>query len=320
MSKVLITDYVHPKLITQLEELGYEPIYEQGFDPNTISEVIDDLTGVIINSKIKMTAAVIAKADKLKFIGRLGSGLEIIDLEAAKSRGIAVINTPSGNCNAVAEHAIGMLLALSNKLLSADSEVRRSMWNREAHRGTEISERRVGIIGYGHTGQAFARRLRGFDPTIVYYDPYVTQIASDVAHNERVDMSMIYNCDIISFHVPLTDETKHMLDADFIEKCTCCPIIINTSRGQVGHTNALINGLTNGQLSGACLDVFENEKPHTYSEDEQNMYNALFSMQNVVVSPHIAGWTHQSLLGIADVLLNRIKRLHQDVDVETSTN
>jgi len=309
MSKVLITDYVHPKLITQLEELGYIPIYKQGFDPNTISEVIHDLTGVIINSKIKMTSAVIEKGVNLKFIGRLGSGLEIIDLEAARKANIAVINTPSGNCNAVAEHAIGMLLTLQNKLLSADAEVRRSIWNREYHRGTEISDKKVGVIGFGHTGQAFARRLRGFNPTLVYYDPYVTSIADDVNHYESVDMSSIYKCDIISFHVPLTDETKYMLNADFIEKCTEKPIIINTSRGQVVDTKALVEGLQSRQISGACLDVFENEKPHTYSEIERNTHNSLFSMANVVVSPHIAGWTHQSLEGISDVLLNRISQL-----------
>ena len=170
MSKVLVTDYVHPKLITQLEELGNEVLYERGFNPEKISEVIGDLTGVVINSKIKMTAEVIAKAKKLKFIGRLGSGLEIIDLIAAEEAGIAVINTPEGNCNAVAEHAIGMLLSLSNKLMQADEEVRQFQWNREANRGVEISGKKIGIIGYGHTGQAFARRLRGFDPELYYYD------------------------------------------------------------------------------------------------------------------------------------------------------
>lgn len=309
MSKVLITDYVHPKLITQLEELGYEIIYKQGFDPNTISEVIHDLTGVIINSKIKMTSSVIEKGIKLKFIGRLGSGLEIIDLEAAKKADIAVINTPSGNCNAVAEHAIGMLLTLQNKLLSADSEVRRSIWNREDHRGTEISDKKIGIIGFGHTGQAFARRLRGFNPSLVYNDPYVTRIAQDVSQYKSVDITSIYNCDIISFHLPLTIETKHMLNADFIKKCTEKPVIINTSRGQVIDTKVLIEGLESGQISGACLDVFENEKPHTFSKNERNMYNTLFSMANVVVSPHIAGWTHQSLEGISDVLLDKISRL-----------
>ena len=308
MSKVLVTDYVHPKLITQLEELGNEVLYERGFNPEKISEVIGDLTGVVINSKIKMTAEVIAKAKRLKFIGRLGSGLEIIDLIAAEEAGIAVINTPEGNCNAVAGHAIGMLLSLSNKLMQADAEVRQFQWNREANRGVEISGKKIGIIGYGHTGQAFARRLRGFDPELYYYDPYVTNIADDVAHNQRVGLDQIYNCDIISFHVPLTDETKYMCNSDFLEKITQKPVIINTSRGKVVETKALLNGLKNDILFGACIDVFENEKPQNYSKEEQNMYKMLFSLPNVVVSPHIAGWTHQSLERIANVLLNKVAK------------
>jgi len=306
MSKVLITDYVHPKLITQLEVLGYEPIYKQGFDPDKIAVVISELTGVIINSKIKMTAAVIEKATQLRFIGRLGSGLEIIDLVAAKQAGIAVINTPEGNCNAVGEHAVGMLLTLSNNLLRADREVRDLIWRREAHRGIEISGEKVGIIGFGHTGQAFARRLRGFDPAIVYYDPYVINIEEDVSHFQSVDLSAIWDCDIISFHVPLTSETQHMLDKTFVSNCSQQPIVINTSRGQVIDTKELIVGLENGQISGACLDVFENEKPEKYTTEDNSLYKSLFSKPNVVVSPHIAGWTDQSLERISDVLLDKI--------------
>lgn len=311
MSKVLITDYVHPKLITQLEVLGYEPIYKQGFDPEKIIDVISDLTGVVINSKIKMTAAVIEKATLLKFIGRLGSGLEIIDLDAAAKAGIAVINTPSGNCNAVGEHAVGMLLALTNNLLHADREVRELVWRREVQRGIEISGKTIGIIGFGHTGQSFARRLRGFEPHIVYYDPYLQDenISEDVSHFTSVDLSTIYNSDIISFHVPLTSETNHMMDENFINNCSQKPIIINTSRGKVIDTKALIIGLEKVKISGACLDVFENEKPNNYTEQELEMYNRLFSMPNVVVSPHIAGWTHQSLDRITDVLLSKIRAL-----------
>jgi D-3-phosphoglycerate dehydrogenase len=306
MSKVLVTDYVHPKLITQLEELGYEVLYDRQFNPEKIIDVVPDLAGIIINSKIKMTSEVINEGKNLKFIGRLGSGLEIIDLDAAERAGIAVINTPEGNCNAVAEHAIGMLLSLSNKLIIADAEVRQLQWNREANRGIEISGKKIGIIGFGHTGQAFARRIRGFDPDVYYYDPYVTKIADDVSNHRKVGLDQIYNCDIISFHVPLTAETKHMLDIEFVNNTTQKPIIINTSRGKVVSTDALLMGLKEGKLSGACIDVFENEKPHNYSKEEQIIYEQLFSLPNVVVSPHIAGWTHQSLERIATVLLNKL--------------
>lgn len=311
MSKVLITDYVHPKLITQLRILGYEPIYERGFEPQEIGKIIPDLTGVVINSKIKMTADVISKARQLRFIGRLGSGLEIIDLEAAMRANIQVINTPSGNCNAVGEHAVGMLLSLANNLVKAHSEVKQMIWKREENRGIEISGSKVGIIGFGHTGQAFARRLSGFNPIISYYDPYVTKIADDVSHHSRVDISTIFSCDIISFHVPLTEETKHMLNHNFIDNCKSQPIIINTSRGKVVNTQALNDGLESKKLSGACLDVFENEKPSSYSKEDNLTYKQLFSYRNVVLSPHIAGWTYQSLEKIADVLLTKIKSLQK---------
>ena len=311
MSMVLITDYVHPKLITQLRIMGYEPIYERGYDPKEIGNIIPDLTGVIINSKIRMTADVISKAKQLRFIGRLGSGLEIIDLEAAAAANIKVINTPSGNCNAVGEHAVGMLLSLANNLIKAHSEVQQMIWKREENRGIEISGSKVGIIGFGHTGQAFARRLSGFNPIISYYDPYVTKIAEDVSHHNGVDMSTIFSSDIISFHVPLTSETKHMLNYNFIDNCKAQPIIINTSRGKVVDTQALIDGLESKKLSGACLDVFENEKPSSYSKEDISTYNRLFSFNNVVLSPHIAGWTHQSLEKIADVLITKIQSLQK---------
>lgn len=310
MRKVLITDYVHPKLKPGLEDLGYTVEYIPDFEANKLEEYIRELEGIIINSKIKMTQAVMDKAPQLKFIGRLGSGLEIIDLEYAKTKNIHVINSPEGNRNAVAEHAMGMLLTLSNNLLRSDSEVRKHEWNREQNRGFEILGLKVGLIGFGNTGQALAKKLSGFGCQVFFYDPYVAYNPEILPEVHKLDLLEIQNqCDIISFHVPLNETTKLMVDEQFIENCKSGVIFINTSRGKVMDTKALNKGLLTNKIGGLCIDVFENEKPQTYSESEKLMYDELFSHENVVVSPHIAGWTHQSLERISDVLLNKIGKV-----------
>ncbi len=308
--KVLITDYVHSKLKPGLEALGYDVTYIPKFNPQSLKDYIDNLEGIIINSKIKMTKEVINQAKQLRFIGRLGSGLEIIDQEAARERGIAVINSPEGNRNAVAEHALGMLLALKNNLIKADREVRSWQWNREANRGNEIDGTTIGIVGFGNTGQAFVKKLAGFDVQLKIYDPYIDPFPTQFK-TFRVDSlaELANSADIISFHIPYNSETHHILDAKFIAQSKKGIIYINTSRGKIVHTQDLIDGLLSGHVGGVCLDVLENEKPETYSPEEQKVYNKLFSLPNIVVSPHVAGWTHQSLEKISNVLLEKIGRL-----------
>jgi len=310
MAKVLVSDYVHPKLISGLEGMGYTVEYLKDFSPTNLMEVIPGLTGIIINSKIKMTSKVLDAAKQLKFIGRLGSGLEIIDCPYAKQKGIHVFNSPEGNRNAVAEHALGMLLTLSNNLLQSDREVRQKIWNREKNRGFEIDGLSIGLIGFGNTGQAFAKKLRGFDVELAFNDPYLDPIPEEFSDLSRLSLEEIQETsDIISFHLPLTPETKGLVDENFFNQCKSDLIIINTSRGKVIQTESLLQGLDSGKIKGACLDVFENEKPQKYSEIEEIAYDKLFSMPNVVLSPHIAGWTHQSLERIATVLLDKISSI-----------
>jgi len=307
MKKALVTDYVHPNLITELEDRGYVVDYDRSITLPQVATIIEQYDGIIVNSKIKMMPAMLDRASKLKWIGRLGSGLEIIDLPYAKEKGIHVINTPEGNRNAVAEHAMGMLLALSNNLLRADREVRELQWYREQNRGWELMGKTVGIIGLGNTGSKLAMKLSSWELNIISYDKYKPDTTEQLPFVERVRLAdILQRSDIISLHLPLTPETRHMVDAQFLQKCREGAVIINTSRGGVVDTLALVESLENGHLGGACLDVFENEKPNTYSKAESNTYKRLYACDNVILSPHVAGWTHESLARIAKVMVEKL--------------
>jgi len=307
MQKILITDDVHPSLITGFEEAGYEVKYDPTISLQDVHQQIEPYSGIIINTKVKMDKALIDKAPNLKFVGRLGSGLDIIDLPYAAEKGIQIVNSPEGNRNAVAEHAIGMLLALMNKMMQGDPEVRNFHWDREKNRGREISNLTVGIIGFGHTGSTFAKRLRGFDMKILAYDKYKEDYTKNLPYVKQARLEEIQNdADIISFHLPLTAETLHLVDKDFLQLCKKGVVIINTSRGKVLKTQDLINFLENGMVGGACLDVYENEKTHTYTIEEKNMYKALFMLPNIVLTPHVAGWTIESKQRIAETLLDKL--------------
>lgn len=312
MKKALVTDYVHATLISGLEERGYEVHYDRSVDMSVLPSIIHRYEMAVINSKIKMFSDMIDKAETLKYICRLGSGLEIIDLKYAAEKGIHVINTPSGNNNAVAEHAMGMLLALSNNLIRSDKEVRAQQWNRELNRGWELKGKTIGIIGFGHTGSQFAKKMSSWELDVISYDKYRTEYGSEWDFVERVTLEDILNrSDIISLHLPLTEEVLHLVNEEFINRCKDKVVIINTSRGKVIKTIDLVKALENGKIGGACLDVFENEKPHTYSLSETNTYKRLYAMHNTVLSPHVAGWTCESLENIAKVMLAKYDELNQ---------
>lgn len=307
--KVLVTNKVHPLLITGLENLGYHVDYELETTNESIRNVIHGYAGVIINSKIKADKAFLNKGKKLKFIGRLGSGLEIIDIQYAAQLGIDVFNSPEGNCDAVAEHAIGMLLSLVNNLHVANEEVKAFQWHREKNRGIELGGKTIGIVGFGHTGQALAKKLQGWGMKILVHDIYKSYLPEGFSFVEQVGIKKIQEkADIISFHLPLSSETQDFCNFNFIEGCENQIIIVNTSRGSVVDTQAIATAIQNGKILGACLDVFENEKCATYTEEEHEMYRALFESPQVVVSPHIAGWTQESLEKIAQVLLKKIEK------------
>ena len=307
MKKVLVTDGVHPILIKELESAGFVCDYYPKIKLEKVHDMIAPYQGIIINSKIIFDKILFDKATNLKFIGRLGSGLEIIDLEYAKEKGVRVHSAPEGNRNAVAEHVLGMLLSLFNKLNQADREVRDKHWDREKNRGRELMGCTVGIIGFGHTGKRFAQKLAGMEVQVVAYDKYKTGYANDLEYVKETTLEeVVSTSDVISFHLPLNPETKHYANASFFQNCKEGVVLLNTSRGNVIKTNDLYEALQNGKVGGAALDVFENEKPETYSKEELTLYNKLFTLSNTIFSPHVAGWTIESKKRLAEVLLKKI--------------
>ncbi len=307
MKKVLVTDGVHPSLIEELELAGYECDYHPKIKLEKVHEMIEPYVGIIINSKIIFDKALFDKAKNLQFIGRLGSGLEIIDLEYAKVRKVRVHSAPEGNRNAVAEHVLGMLLSLFNKLNQADQEVRAKLWDREKNRGRELMGCTVGIIGFGNTGRRFSDKLTGMEVQVLAYDKYKTNYADNLKHVKETTLNeVIASSDVISFHLPLNPETKHFADSKFFSNCKEGVVLLNTSRGNVIKTVDLYAALQSGKVGGAALDVFENEKPETYSKEELSLYDKLFTLPNTIFSPHVAGWTTESKKRLAEVLLKKI--------------
>ena len=303
---VLITDYVHPVLLEGLHSLGVTTTYAPEMSREEMEEVLPFYKGVVINTRCAIDRAALVSSPNLRWIARLGSGLDIIDLEAAKELGVVVFSAPEGNAQAVAEHAIGMLLSLSNKLVSADQSVRDGQWLREQHRGWEISGKTIGIIGYGNNGSAFGRLWKGWDVRVLTYDKYLENYGSGNVQEVALEI-LLAQADIISLHIPLTPETKEMVNMAFLEKCKRGCILINTSRGKNLNLRDVSEALKSGQLGGVCLDVFPFEPPMAGPDDFKQVFAELCLMNNVVMSPHVAGWTVESKRKIAEVLVGKIR-------------
>ncbi len=305
---MLFIDTAHDELALRLEKQGFECCCFKGFQRDDYLEIAHQYVGIIIRSKIKLDQEFLMECKNLKFIGRVGAGMENIDSVFAERNGIACLNAPEGNRDAVAEQAIGMLLILFNNLITADNEVRRRVWIREGNRGYEIGGKTIGIIGYGNTGMAMAKKLSGFDATVLAYDKYKKNY-SDKYVTES-DMTTIFNeCDIVSLHVPLTEETEFMVNASFIKSFKNNIYIINTSRGKVLKTIDLVDMLDNGKVLGACLDVLEYEGLSFETIELPSEFDSLIAKKNVVLSPHIAGWTHESNYKMATTITDKVAKL-----------
>lgn len=308
--KILITDFVHPVLIEQLNEVG-EVTYEPDISYEKVLLEAPSFQGLVINSKVKATAEMIANCPDLEFIARLGSGLDIIDLPACKKAGVRVLSAPQGNANAVAEHALAMILSLFNTLEQAHREVAYHHWDRESVRGIELDGRVVGVIGCGNNGSAFVKKLRGFDVEVLIYDKYKPTLG-DFHPRQKVtsQAEVIERSDVISLHIPLTQETENMVDMNFLKRMRKSSVLVNTSRGRIVNEEDLIEILQNGHLFGACLDVFHAEKPKKYKKSDLLRMEALAQLNNCVLSPHVAGWTHESFYRIGEILGRNIKSLY----------
>ena len=302
--KVLFIDTVNPLLIQTLESANILCDTAYSKSKEEISTIIHQYDGIIIRSKFEIDKSFIDIAKKLKFIARAGSGTENIDVEYAITKNISCLNAAEGNRQAVAEHALAMILGLINNINQANQEVKKGQWNRERNRGTEISGKKIGIIGFGNNGNAFANLLRGFDVTILAYDKYKTE------YGYKTDMETIYKeADFLSLHVPLTHETKYLVNDDFISKFNKPFYLINTSRGKCVDTKALVKSLQNKKILGACLDVLEQEKMSFEKLATQNNtkdLTYLLKAKNVILTPHIAGWTKESDIKIAEILAQKI--------------
>lgn len=303
--KVIITGNAHPLLEATLTEKGYDVAYLPQITYDELFNSMADVTGLVLTTRITVDKKLIDAGPNLKWIGRLGSGLELIDIPYAESKGILCVSSPEGNRNSVAEHSLGLLLMLLNKFNIATTELHDFIWKREENRGTELSGKTVGIVGYGNTGGAFAKLLQSFDVTVLAYDKFKNDFAHDHVKEASLEQVCRYS-DVISFNVPLTADTKGMLTMELMEQMQQKPIILNASRGKVIHLPVLIEGLKKGLISGACLDVLENEKLDSYSPEEKEQLQWLLNQSNVIVTPHIAGYSHEAFLRMVTVLLKKL--------------
>lgn len=303
--KILLLDKNHPLITEQLSEKGFVLKKDFSSSYEQVLEKIHLYEGVIIRSRIPLDAHFLEKAKNLKFIARVGAGMENIDTSKAQELGIKLINSPEGNKDAVAEHVIGTLLVLMNRLFISSNEVKKGIWLREENRGEEILGKTFGIIGYGNMGKAVAKRLSGFGCKTIFYDikPNLSdEFATQVSFQELQE-----NADILSLHTPLTEDTLYMIDEKFISKMKKNFYFINTARGKNLKTSALINALKSGKIKGACLDVLEYEKTSFENLEMKNEdLEYLLNSEKAIITPHIAGWTHESKIKLAQVIVDKI--------------
>ena len=307
--QILHLDSNHPLLADELEKIGFKNHFDLESSKSEVEKKISNYFGIIIRSRISIDKVFLDNCEKLKFIARIGSGTENIDVEHAKSKNIHIISTPEGNSNAVGEHALGMLLSLTNNITSSNDEIKNRIWERESNRGFELKGKTIGLIGYGHTGKSFARKLIGLGVKIIYHDLKNIEKDDDAV---QVTLGEIKeHSDVISLHVSMTEESKGLINTDFINSCKKPFWLINTSRGNCIITKDLIEGLKSGKILGAGLDVLEYEKKSFEKLSISNNENLdyLVSSKNVIITPHIAGWTKESKIKLAEVAVKKIKKV-----------
>ncbi len=302
--KILIADHLHPAFREEAEKLGYVcddmPLVGREY----VLQILKEYAGIAIRTKFLVDREIIDAGTNLKFIARAGAGMDNVDEEYAVSKGIVCINAPEGNRDAVGEHVIGMLLSLLNNLRNADQQVRAGVWDREANRGWELKGKTIAIIGYGNNGTSFARKLSGFEVNVIAYDKYKTGFSD--AYATEVSMEQIVkHADVLSFHIPLTRETRQLFNEEYLFHFRKPIILLNASRGEIVKTQTVVDGLKNGKITAAGLDVLEIEKFPALSE--QPWFNELKESNKVILSPHVAGWSVESYRKISEVLAEKLR-------------
>jgi D-3-phosphoglycerate dehydrogenase len=303
--KIIITAPVHPFLLDTLKEKGYTTQYEPTISYEALMDCIDTANGLIVTTRLKIDATILAKANQLKWIGRIGSGMELIDTEFAATKNILCVSSPEGNRTTVGEHALGLLLSLMNRIHSAYKEVREGKWIRDANRADELTGKTVGIIGLGNTGAAFAKVLSGFDVEILAHDIYKTGF--ETAQIKAASLKMIQEkADVISLHLPLNALTNYYANEAFFKGLQKKPYFISTCRGAVTDANALLKALQNQQIRGAGIDVLEKEPISLHTSQEKAVLEALMMYPNFILTPHIAGYSHEAYYKMSKVLLEKL--------------
>ncbi len=304
-TKVIFIDTVHSTLAERLEKAGYTCDWKTDLSRKEILKIIAHYEGAVIRSKFLFDREMMDAATELKWIARSGAGMENVDTDYAREQGIACFNSPEGNRDAVAEHALGMLLSLFNKLKQADAEVRLGEWNREKNRGRELQGKTVGILGYGYMGAAFAQRLQGFACEVIAYDKYKSGFGNELVQQ----VELFSRTDVLSIHLPLTTETTYLIDSDYLNRFEKPIYLINTARGKNLRIADLLEALQAGKVQGACLDVLEFEELSFEKLEKQNLppaWKELILLDNVLLSPHVAGWTEESYYKLSAVLADKI--------------